>query len=318
MLTEQNPESQVVQELIRIVFARMNTHRGYRNASKKAILKILFQAKQHLSDDNPIKNELPFYWYKEGPYSTLIYETIDDLQNKGLISLSNSGYNTYLFDRDRINVPLMHSNMHIDEAKNAIKTVIDEFTHIGALVEEVYRTAPYKWYDTYNLKFKVRFNNFCKGVSSSNRGTGTYSREDILRDLEDVVLDFPLFPDFSELYRIFMKFARLLNSFLHTDNCLEHKDLFSILQKISDFIWEVFACGVRIKHRDVYYENNVDDWTEIYNTKINSLDADLCRNQNKIKQASTYVVKLAPSVLDMKQHPEKYGFEKMNIDHIIN
>ena len=212
----------------------------------------------------------------------------------------------------------MRPDAHMDEAKDAINSVMDEFTHIDALVKEVYRTAPYKWYDTYNLKFKVRFNNFCNGVSSSNRSTGTYSREDILQNLEDVVLDFPLFPDFSELRRIFMRFARLLNSFLHTDNCLERKDLFSILQKISESIWDVFTYGVRIKHHDVYYENNMDNWTETYNTEINSLDADLCRNQDKIKQASTYVVKLAPSVLDMKQHPEKYGFEKMDIDHIIN
>ena len=314
----QNPESQTVQELVRVVFARMNTRQKYRNVSKKNILKILFQAKQRLSDDNPIKDELPFYWYKEGPYSTLIYETMDDLQNDGLISLSNSGYNTYLFDRDRINVPMMHSNIHMDEAKAAINSVIAEFTHIGTLVEEIYRTAPYKWYNAYNLKFKIRFNNFCKGVSSSNRSTGTCSREDILRDLEDVVLDFPLFPDFLELRRIFMRFARLLDSFLHTDNYLEHKDLFPILQKTSNSIWDVFACGVRIKHHDAHYANNVDNWTEIYKNEINSLDADLCRNQDKIKQVSTYTVKLAPSVIDMKQHPEKYGFEKMNINHIIN
>ena len=51
---------------------------------------------------------------------------------------------------------------------------------------------------------------------------------------------------------------------------------------------------------------------------MDHLDADLRREQKKVKQVSMYTVKLAPYVTDMKQHPEKYGFEKLDIDHIVN
>ena len=317
-----DPGSQTVHsfrhELVRVVFARMNTRRRRPDVSKKDILKILFQAKQRLPDDNPIRHALPYYWYRDGPYSTLIYETVDRLQNDGLISSSGSGYRTYSFDRNRINIPLMQSNVHVSEARTAIDSVIDEFTHIEALVKNIYRVAPYKWYDTYNLKFKARFSNFCDRAFSSRSSAGTYSREDILRNLEDVVLDFPPFPDFPELRRIFMRFARVLNSFLHTDNCLEHKDMFPILKRISNSIWDVFAYGVRIKYCDAYYVKKVDNWIKIYKDEMDRLDTDLRREQEKVKQVSMYTVKLAPYVTDMKQHPEKYGFEKLDIDHIVN
>ena len=313
------PESgqRIVQEMVRVVFARMYTRKHYRNASKKAVLKILFKAKQCLPDSNPIKDALPYYWYKDGPYSSLIYKTIDHLQADGMIAPSSSTYQTYLFDRDRINIPLSQSDEHMDEAKAAVADVVDGFTHIEALVGDIYRTAPYRWYDTYNLKFKVRFNNFCDKMSTNNN-SGGYTRKDILHALDDAVIDFPQFPDFPELRRTFMRFARLLNSFLRTDDCMEHKEMFPIFKKISNSVWDVFAYGVRIEYHDDYYDEEIDRWVERYKEEIATLDEYIRRQQSKIEQVSTYEVKLASHVTDMKRHPEKYEFTKMNLDHIIN
>ena len=63
----------------------------------------------------------------------------------------------------------------------------------------VYDDAPYRWYDTYNLKFRVRFNNFCDTAASARDNAGEYMLGDILNALEDAVLDFPPFPNFPEL-----------------------------------------------------------------------------------------------------------------------
>ena len=303
-----------IQELIRIAFYRLYTRKDLRHVSRKAILKVLFHAKQRLPNSNPIKDTLAYYWYKEGPYSSLIYENIDHLQASGIITPSNSKYKTYLFDRDRISIPLTQSDKHMDEAKSAITETVDGFTHINALVEDLYSEAPHKWYDTYNLKFKVHFNNFCDKAASRN--SARYTRDDILHDLEDAVIDFPPFPDFSELRRIFMRFARMLNSFLHTSDCLEHKEMFPILKSISNSIWNAFAYGVRIEHHDAYYEKEVNKWIAMYKEEISNLDADIRHHQKKIERVSTYVVKLPPNVADMKRHPEKYEFEELNIDHI--
>ena len=313
------PESEkcVIQEMIRVVFARMHTRQHRRNVSKKDVLKILFKAKQSLPDNNPIKYSLPYYWYRDGPYSTLIYETIDHLMKDGMISKSNSGYETYHFDRDRINIPLSHPDEHMNEARDAISDVVDGFTHIGALVNDVYQEAPYGWYNTYNLKFKIRFNDFCDKAVEYNTSTG-YTREDILQDLDDTVIDFPLFPDFPELRRTFMRFARLLNSFLRTDDCMEHKDIFPIFKLLSNSIWNTFAYGVRIEYHDDYYDKEIDGWTEKYNKAITTLDAEILGYQDKIEQVSSYEVKIASHITDMKKHPEKYEFTKLNLDHVLN
>ena len=310
-LTIPDSGQRTVQELVRIVFARMYTRKKRRYISKKDVLKILFQAKERLSDGSPIKDALPYYWYKNGPYSTLIYKVVDDLQTAGMITKSNSRYKTYLFDRAKIDIPLTRADAHMAEAKSAITDIVDEFTHIEALVGDVYDDAPYRWYDTYNLKFKVRFNNFCDTAASARGNAREYILGDILNALEDAVLDFPPFPNFPELRRTFMRFARLLNSFLQTDGCMEHKDVFLAMKDISNAVWDVFAYGVRIKFHDAYYDGEVGKWIARYKEELAKLDADLLLRQKKIERVCAYEAKVAPRVADMKRHPEKYGFEEL-------
>ena len=317
MLDIQDSEQRTVQELVRIVFARMCTRNNRRNISKKDVLKILFQAKKTLPDSNPIKNIVPYYWYKDGPYSTMIYEIMDNLQKDGMISLSGSEYKTYSYNRDKINIPLC-SDEHLNEAKTAINSVINEFTHIGALVKVVYDDAPYSWYNTYNLKFKIRFNDFCNKATSASGNENGYTCNDILDILEDIVLDFPPFLDFQDLHQIFMKFSRLVNSFLQTDGYMEQKAVFPVLKDISNSIWDVFAHGVRIKFHDVYYDDRVDEWNTIYKKELAKLDKNIRLHQEEIDCVSTYEPSVAPYIVNMKCHPEKYGFEDLNLDHIIS
>ena len=126
------------------------------------------------------------------------------------------------------------------------------------------------------------------------------------------------FPEFPELHRIVMRFARTLNSFLHTDDYLEHKDMFPVLDKISNAIWDVFAHGVRINYHNTHYADQVDKWVKMYKDEVAELDAVMDAEQNKIEQISTRTTKLAPHVINIKHHPEKHNFEKLDIDHIVN
>lgn len=285
--------------------------RKRRNLSKKAVLKILFQAKKRLPDDNPIKDALPFYWYKAGPYSDVIYAAIGSLQDDGMLLESRTKYKTYCFSSAKANFPLVHADPHMDEARSAITEVVGTSSHTEPLISEVYRDAPYQWYATYNIKFKVPFSEFCK--SSARSGPGGRKRDDILNALDDAVLDFPQFPEFPELYRAFMKFTRLLSSFLLTPGHAEHKDVFPILESMSNKIWNAFAYGVRIGHHDTYYDNKVDGWIKTYKTALAGLDANLRLHQEKIERISTYKATISSLVVDMKQHPEKYGFEKLEL-----
>ena len=285
--------------------------RNRRNLSTKAVLKILFQAKDRLPDGNPIKDALPFYWYRDGPYSNVIHDAIKSLQDDGMLLNSRAPYKTYYFNSAKANVPLVRADQHMDEARSAITEVVDEFNHTESLVNEIYHDAPYQWYATYNTKFKTPFSEFCK--SFVEYSPKMHRRDNILNALDDAVLDFPQFPEFPELCRAFMKFTRLLSSFLLTPGYAEHRDVFPILDGMSNAIWNAFAYGVRIGHHDAYYDNKVDGWIKTYKDALDGLDANLRLHQEKIERVSTYEATASPLAVDMKQHPEKYGFEKLEL-----
>ena len=73
----------VVQEMIRIAIQRMTKQKSY--VTKKKILKVLFQTKERLADDNPVKRYLAYYWYRDGPYSEIVDDGIMQLVQKDIV-----------------------------------------------------------------------------------------------------------------------------------------------------------------------------------------------------------------------------------------
>lgn len=314
----------IVHDLIRTTMQRLSVKTKITYISKKKIMKILYLAKNKMHDDNSIKKELAYYWYLEGPFSEVVQDSMNHLISTNMITCSKTQTSeTYQFDSNRIHIPLkMSSDKHnsddIQKARKYISDIVDDFQHIESMVNIIYEDAPYTWYKTYKQNFKVKFDNFCAKVLNDDYNSSMYTYKDITHVLEDAALDFPQFPDFPELYRTFMKFTRLLNSFLHTKNCTERKDIFLIFQNMSDLIWRVFAYGIRIKHHDEYYTEKINEWTLKYNNEMTKLDAYINQHQSQIEQISTHQVKISSHIIDIKQHPEKYEFTKLELDNIKN
>ena len=232
---------------------RLSAKTGITYISKKKILKILYIAKCKMCNDNPIKKHLAYYWYLEGVYSEVVDECIDHLVSSSMIKLyKKQTSETCQFDSNKICIPLVQSNKYVEESRRCINDAVDEFSHIESTANSIYDYAPYVWYKTYKQEFKIKFDNFC---NTSNHEKSRYSHKDILDVLDDAVLDFPPFPDFADLRLIFMDFAKILNAFLRS-NFLEHQDKLIMLQKTCDDIWTAFACGVRIKYHDEYYNRH--------------------------------------------------------------
>lgn len=58
--------------------------------------KILFQTRENLSDNNPLKNKLAYYRYRYGPFSEVVDDNITLLVNDNKIKLTNEKF--YKFD----------------------------------------------------------------------------------------------------------------------------------------------------------------------------------------------------------------------------
>ena len=316
MKNSSKPKGDVlVQEMIRIAMQRISKAQDHPYVSKKKILKVLYRAKECMSDDNPVKNHLVYYWYKDGPYSEMIYANIDQLVSGGRITAHRrDASETYKLVPEYELQPLMTHDSDIDEAGREISQVADKFVNIHDMVRDIYARAPYKWYSAYNLEFKPKFESHCNAILDGHQSAHT--NDDILNWLDDAVLDYPPLPKFMEHRRIFMDFAKMLNSFLRSDSSRTRKDLLETLQILSDRVWEVFAYGVRVDCHNDYYDDRVDDWKAAYAKKIDDLDGEVREHIKKFDVAVVDDRRLAPEVEDMILHPEKHDFKPWILDSV--
>lgn len=297
-----------IQEMIRITIQRLSAKQRHPHVSKKKILKVLFQVKQQLPDENHVKDRLAYYWYKEGPYSETVDAGINHLVSAGKIKKRSDHGMTYELDSSKALIPLMKHDDDMDEAGRKISEIVERFVNIGDAVRDIYKNAPYEWYTVYNYVFRNKFEGYCSSILGDH--ASSLSNEDIQSALDEAVLKYPPLPEFIEHRRIFMDFAKMLNAFLLSDERANTNAL-AILQQLFDEIWIVFAHGVRVEHHDNYYGDRVTDWQKMYEQKLDDLDADIREKFSSFEITVADNRRFSPEIEDMILHPEKHDFKPL-------
>lgn len=306
------PDNDAIQELIRTVIQRLSKKRPGVGISRKKILKVLYQVKKTMPDDNPLKKKLAYYWYLEGPFSTVVYENVDLLEARNVVTKSRE---TYKLVKQHVPSPLfVPSGEYVDSAKKEIGRVCEEFVNIDDAVEGIYdNDAPYAWYRTYKLEFMPKFESYCKAELEER--DNRYHNKDIEDRLDDAVLDYPALPEFAEHRMIFMDFAKMLNALLNSTNLSSDKrrEMLHALGPMAEKIWKAFAERTRIEHHDDYYAGDVERWKIAYNDHISDLDREITwhlKNFESIADDRT----LAPELEDIILHPERHDFKRIVIN----
>ena len=299
--------------MIRTTISRLSKRpRG--NTTKKHISKILYLARDGLPDKNPVKNILVYYWYLEGPYSEKIYANLDQMVSNGsVIANKTDKYETYNLVPKYELKPMTSPDNDIDEARREISSVTSKFPNTNSAIQAIYEHAPYGLYNTYKQTFMPRFKTHCRDVLT--RHESMYANHDILDLLGDAVLNYPNDPTFTGHRMAFMDFAKMINTFLRWDSYHTHKDMLDILQVLCKDIWETFAYGVRIHHHDSYYDDRIDNWRTIYDTKLAELDHNILKHAGKFDVIDE--PRLSTHIEDMVLHPEKYEFTPLQPNSIV-
>ena len=305
-MRESNP---VVQEAIRVAMQRLSKH-GKANVTKKHILKVLFLAKERLPDDNRVKHDLAYYWYMEGPYSEAVYANFDHMISSGLV-LKTHATKTYRLAPERALKPISSSD-DLEEPRREIGRAAKEFPNVHDAVKRAYEDAPFKWYDTYNLKFRPKFESHCKDVLAGRESR--HSVQEMLGRLDDAVLDYPTIPEFMGHRMIFMDFAKMLNAFMRRDSYHTDKDMLTTLRGLCGSIWDAFAYGVRVHHHDPQYDDRVGEWTSMYKRKVDRLDGEILNRMEEFGDVGIDEAELPPEIVDMALHPERYEFTPLELD----
>lgn len=305
-IRESNP---VVQEAIRVAMQQLSKH-GKVNVTKKHILKVLFLAKARLSDDNRVKRDLAYYWYREGPYSEVVYANFDRMISSGLV-LKLHATNAYRLAPERAMKPISSSD-DLEESRREIGRTAKEFPNVHDAVKRAYEAAPFKWYDTYNLKFRPKFESHCKDVLAGRESR--HSAQEALGWLDDAVLDYPTIPEFMGHQMIFMDFAKVLNAFMRRDSYHTDKDMVATLRGLCGSMWDAFAYGVRVYRHDPQYNDRVGEWTSMYKREVDRLDGEILNLMEEFGDVGIDEAELPPEIVDMALHPERHEFTPLELD----
>lgn len=298
-----------VQEVIRIAMQRLPRN-GKANVTKKHILKVLFLAKEHLTDDNHIKHDLAYYWYKEGPYSDVVYANLDQMMKDGVVRVRKTHKSeTYHLLPEQALRPIVPNDDDIDMAREKISQVAKQYPSMHAAVNHTYKGAPFKWYTTYSLEFRPKLESHFRDVLSGRKST--YRAQDILDRLDDAVLDYPTIPEFLEHRMIFVGFAKMLNALLRWDLYHTRHDLLEPLMAMCGNVWDVFTYMVRILHHDDYYDGRVHDWKIRYNQESAKLYYAIREHARILDKVVVDDLELTPDAEDVILHPERHEFKPL-------
>lgn len=295
-----------VQKAIRVAMHELSESCPQTSVTKKHILKVLYLAKERLPDDNQFKRDLAFYWYKEGPHSEVMYDNLCDMVDNGLVRAHKTAMSErYSLVSEQTLLPV-EVDADLKAVEREIKLMANENPTVQTAVKRAYETAPYKWYTTYNREFRPKLKSHFRRILGG--GKSRYSAQNVLRRLDNAVLDYPTNREFREHRMVFMDFAKMMNALLRSDSYSTQEYMIETLYKLCDEIWAVFAYGARIHNHDPYYDNSVDAWENRYKDELDELDREVRERLEEFDKIVVDDIGIDPDVVDMIQHPEKQEF----------
>ena len=117
-----------VQELIRISMQPRSGSMNNVSVTREEILQILFLARERLPEKNPLLHALPFYWYKDGPYSKTIDDNLKILVDEKKIHKDKiDRCEVYRPVPEHAQKPIIQHDDFMDAAVHEVRRVVDEF-----------------------------------------------------------------------------------------------------------------------------------------------------------------------------------------------
>lgn len=204
--------------------------------------KLIFKIKMKLGKDHKLYPQLPFYWYLKGPYSKVVtnsYEKIFPQINKSKPKILNKYQ-----EIEDINCQILDNKEYF----------------LNEIDKDIYREyAPYSF--MYLYKYKIY--DIAKTIEKVD-----FDAKNLIRVLAKCEGRLPIeeyFFDFNDVYSDLFTNLELIRKVGNFEK------YWNIIRNPLILTWKTFAKGVRIYHKDDYYNNNVDLWKIEYQNSLNEL-----------------------------------------------
>lgn len=294
-------QSEVVSHLIQQIY------RGRPNLKlpKTAVHKLLFKVRVALPEDDPIRKNLPFYWYKYGPYSEVVESTIDTLKLTGILQEEKTDKGVLLLKpthrlTDSVNV--------LEDVSATVEKLVKEIDpfHIEHFVNQVYRDdAPYEFMPRYKMDYLVQFKKYLTSHPANqctlNRFLGDSISpdvdrlENIIYDCEAELVEEPLFDEFNDEFTSYVSGAGKAFDMIRKDEGNAYP-ITKMTSETSINIWLTFAKGVRIldKGHDEYYDGKLEQWGQEYRISFLNMIPKVRAFNRNIRESGRHTIPREP------------------------
>ena len=215
--------------------------------------KLIYKIKMSLGKDHELYDELPFYWYRDGPYSEVV---ADEFKHEQPNLITENGF-SILKDNCIAQSQLLQEFPQIKEELNIVENRDYFFNQMD---KDIYKDhEPY----LFMHKYKYRIYNPVKNK------TLDIGNEELIDKLYFCQGDLPIkgyFYDFKLIYSTFTTNIDLLNDCGNFDKHWEE------LEKIILDIWETFSKGLRVITKDTYYNNYTEKWDKEFKNALTPLE----------------------------------------------
>jgi len=261
-----NIDFEKVKDIVAIIIKQKGYYMGKDyGLTKKAIHKLGFAVRNRLSDKNPLKGYLPFYWYKFGPFSEVIEEGLRIGIREGIIEEEKIEDMTIFKVSESFDEKKLLSSLDIKELHQILDGIFfspfktEEFTLM------IYKKAPRRFrYFAYLTKYHLdRYIKYLEIFKESDKKT----KQIIISYLFRTEANLPKDKIFYEFNPLFSSFVTTLNRFLRYEKKLSLEEKINHieeLRKIFENMQEIFGEGERIVEHDPYYNNKIDIWKRQY------------------------------------------------------
>ena len=240
--------------------------------SKTHILDTIYLTKANLPEGNRLVDTLQFYWYKQGPYSQNISDTINKMECCALL-LASQHLETKQYRLDHnLDKPQVQHDGDMQEAVSVMTETVRQFPGLRQRTDEIYKNAPYEWYRTYNTEFMNAFKKYQTNITRNGVGNFEPSNtETLLESLEGTEYTAPHTQEFFDIRLAHNGFCRICNEVLATEHTRKDIGIIKELMSLCIELWNIFAYKVRILHHDDHYDSKIDSWNNKYNKELRNL-----------------------------------------------
>lgn len=294
----------VTMEMIRLLLV----YADGRALTTTRVQKLLYELKRRLPENNPVREHLPYYWFKAGAFSEHVSDGIAELERRQVVSVENHG--RYKLIRLRGNKRMMDHDDMVQKARLMLQEVVNKARPLSVDKEirsQYEEDAPTQFYPKFKLEFMQELESHCR---NTDRGDACLDQaNNLVKMLADATASLPARSLFSRFKKAYFDFEDACCNVFEQAGRSDKKKYAAMIARASEAslrVWETFAYGARLIKHDKAYEARVLEWQTRF-------DQEVCKLETTIDGFYVDVLDTVGSTDGLEKTTSRDGF----VDHIL-